>query len=334
MVPLRWIEKRRAHWERLEYLVRRTKNGLGAMDGRELQEMGLLYRQTASDLSVVLEDRSSVQLAAYLNQLLGRSHNLLYLGGRPKASWIIAFYSETYPRVFRETLSRTLLATALFLVALLAGWLVTVHDPGFAHRMLGPQMLDSIERREMWTHSIVAMKPVAASGITTNNLGVAFAMFALGITGLGTIWMLAVNGLVLGSVGAATWHAGMALSFWSFVVPHGALELPAVFIAGGSGLELARGLFFPGLLPRRESLSQAGGRAVRLLLGTVPILLVAGMIEGFFSPTNAPVAMKFSLGGVLFAALLTWLFAPRPERAGATVVPGPLSPDSGSPAPL
>lgn len=288
------------------------------MDGRELQELGLLYRQTASDLSVVLEDQSSAQLAAYLNQLLGRSHNLLYLGQRPKASWIATFYSQTYPRVFRETLFPTMLATALFLITLLAGWLITVHDPGFAHRMLGPQMIDSIERREMWTHSVVAMKPVAASGITTNNLGVSFAMFALGITGLGTVWLIALNGLLLGTVGAATWHAGMALSFWSFVAPHGVLELPAIMIAGGSGLELARGLFFPGLLPRRESLTQAGGRAVRLLLGTLPVLLIAGAIEGFFSPTDAPPAMKFSLAAVLFAALLAWLFARR-----TTAVPGP-----------
>jgi len=124
------------------------------------------------------------------------------------------------------------------------------------------------------------------------------------------------NGLMLGVAGAATWHAGMAISFWSFVAPHGVLELPAIFIAGGGGFEIARGLFFPGLLPRRESLARAGGRAVRLLLGSVPILLVAGAIEGFFSATSAPVAMKFSLAAVLFALLLLWLLAPvKPAKA-------------------
>ncbi len=261
----------------------------------------------------MLEDDSRIQLAAYLNQLLGRSHNLLYLGQRPKASWIVTFYSETYPRVFREALPQTLLATALFLAAALAGWLVTAHDPGFAHRMLGPEMMDTISRREMWTQSVVAMKPVAASGITTNNLAVAFTMFALGITGVGTLWLILVNGLLIGTVGAATWQAGMALALWSFVAPHGVLELPAIMIAGASGLELARGLFFPGLLPRRAALAQAGGRAVRLLLGTVPILLVAGAIEGFFSATAAPVAMKFTLAGVLAAALAAWLSYNRPR---------------------
>jgi uncharacterized membrane protein SpoIIM required for sporulation len=102
-------------------------------------------------------------------------------------------------------------------------------------------MMETIERREMWTHSIVTIKPVASSGIMTNNLSVAFAMFAMGITaGLGTIWMMVVNGLMIGVIGAATWRAGMALQLWSFVAPHGVLELPAIFIAGGAGLDRSR----------------------------------------------------------------------------------------------
>lgn len=269
----------------------------------------MLYRQTASDLSVVLEDQSSTHLAAYLNHLLGRSHNLLYMGRRSGASGLVSFYSETWPRIFREMLPHVVLTVILFLIAAVAGWAVTMHDPGFAHRMLGPDMMDTIDRREMWTHSVVAMKPVAASAITTNNLTVAFTTFALGITVVGTIWMIVFNGLLMGVVGAATWHAGMALSLWSFVAPHGVLELPAIFIAGAAGLEIARGLLFPGLLPRRESLARAGGRASKLLLGAVPMLLVAGAIEGFFSPTSVPVAMKFTLAGVLLSALLVYLFA-------------------------
>jgi len=307
MVSTHWIEKRKPHWERLEDLVRRSRSGLAALSHDELQELALLYRQTAADLSVALEDASSTQLAAYLNQLLGRSHNLIYLGRRPRAQGILKFYLESYPRVFRETWVPTLLATAIFFVAMLAGWIVTLHDAGFAHRLLGPEIMDTIERREMWTHSVVTIKPLAASQITTNNLAVAFTTFALGITGIGTIWMMVLNGLMIGVVGAATWHAGMALSLWSFVAPHGVLELPAIFIAGGAGLEIARGLLFPGLLPRRDSLAQAGGRASRLILGTVPILLVAGTIEGFFSATAVPVAMKFSLAALLFAALLVYL---------------------------
>ena len=308
MVSVHWIEKRKSYWERLEQLLRLAGPGLRKLSHPELQELGLLYRQTASDLAVILEDVSSPQLAAYLNQLLTRSHNLIYMGQRPKAAGIANFYIHTYPRVFRETLPQTLAVIAIFILAAVAGWSITLHDPGFAHRLLGPQMTDNIDRHEMWTQSIVTIKPVAASTITTNNLTVAFTTFALGITAIGTLWMITLNGLLLGVVGAATWRAGMALSLWSFVVPHGVLELPAIFLAGGAGLEIARGLLFPGLLPRRESLVRAGGRASRLVLGSLPLLLIAGTIEAFFSPTNAPVAMKFALGAVLFAALLAYLF--------------------------
>jgi len=101
-------------------LVRLSKDGLSKLNHLELQELGLLYRQTASDLSVVLEDASSAQLAAYLKQLLGRSHNLIYMGYRPKAGGIVSFYLKTYPGVFRETLPLTLVAIAIFAVGAIA----------------------------------------------------------------------------------------------------------------------------------------------------------------------------------------------------------------------
>ena len=289
--------------------MQRSRRGVAALSHKELQELGLLYRQTASDLATVREDATSRQLSAYLNQLLGRSHNLIYMGHKPKVSALVQFYGETYPGIFRETLPQTLIALAIFAITGVAAWIITIHDPGFAHRLLGPEMMATIERREMWTHSVVAVKPLASSAIMTNNLAVAFTTFAMGITaGLGTIWMMITNGLLMGVIGAATWRAGMALQLWSFVAPHGVLELPAIFIAGGAGLEIARGLLFPGLLPRRQSLARAGGRATRLLLGTIPMLFVAGIIEGFFSPTNVAVSMKFALASVLFVALLSYLF--------------------------
>jgi uncharacterized membrane protein SpoIIM required for sporulation len=311
MITNRWLEKRKPYWTRLEQLVQQSSRGIAALSHEELKELGLLYRQTASDLATVRGDASSKQLAIYLNQLLGRSHNLIYMGHKPKMSALASFYRDKYPQVFHETLPQTALALSIFLVAALAAWVLTMRDPAFAYRLLGAHMMDTIEQRKMWTDSIVTIKPLASSGILTNNLSVAFSAFALGITGgLGTIWMLMVNGLLIGVIGAATARAGMALQLWSFVAPHGVLELPAIIISGGSGLEIARGLLFPGLLPRRDSLALAGARAAKLLMGTIPLLIMAGVIEGFFSPSDAPVAMKFLLAGVLFASLLIYLFRP------------------------
>ena len=115
--------------------------------------------------------------------------------------------------------------------------------------------------------------------------------------------MMLFNGLLLGVVGAATWHAGMALKLWSFVAPHGVLELPAIFIAGGAGLEIARGLFFPGLLPRRDSLAEAGSARIAATAGHRADSIGRGKHRRIFSATAAPPAMKFTLAGVLFAAL-------------------------------
>lgn len=307
MISNRWLNKRKAHWARLEELLNTANGGIRRLNGKELEELGLLYRQTASDLSAVLEDRTSATFASYLNHLLGRCHNFLYAANQTEGKRLVRFYLREYPKLFRKSLPVILLATTLFAVGAVIGWVLTATDPGFAHRFLGPQMMDTIDQRKMWTESVVAIKPLASSAIATNNLSVAFAAFALGLTGVGTVWILFFNGLLLGVIATATAQAGMALSLWSFVAPHGVLEIPALVISGAAGLELARGLFFPGMLPRRDAVAEAGRRAVRLLLGTIPLLIIAGTIEGFFSPTHVSPALKFTLAVLLAMASTTYL---------------------------
>jgi uncharacterized membrane protein SpoIIM required for sporulation len=324
VISTRWLEKRRPHWNRLEQLVAASgRKSVTALTPAELQELALLYRQSASDLSTVREDPTSIQLAGYLNQLLGRAHNLIYMGRRSDKRGIWTFYKGIYPRIFRETFADTFLAFLLFFVAGIAGMLMGIADPGFSHYFLGPHMMQSIENHKMWTDSIVTVKPLASSGILTNNMSVAFAAFAAGITGIGTVWMMLMNGLMMGVVAVACWREGMSLPLWSFVAAHGVLELPAIFIAGGAGLGIAKGLLFPGVLPRKESLVQAGAKSVRLILGTIPLLLIAGLVEGFVSPTSLPPAIKFLLAGALGTLLVLYLMSGRKaeERNAATLTP-------------
>jgi len=174
----------------------------------------------------------------------------------------------------------------------------------------------------MWTHSIVGIKPFASSQIMTNNMSVALTTFAAGITaGAGTAYMIAFNGFLLGVIGMTCAQAGISMPFWSFVAPHGVLELPAIIIAGGAGLRLAQGLLFPGVLPRKQSVAGAGSRAVALVLGCLPILVVAGVIEAFVSPTELAVSMKFMLAAALFVMLALFLFstAARPATDDSAV---------------
>jgi len=282
--------------------------GLKSLNRGELRELGLLYRQVASDLAVLRGDLSSVHFARYLNQLLARAHNTIYSGHKTSHSAVLRFYRDTYPQVFRRNFNYCLFGFVLFLGGAVIGSILTLQDPDFRLKVMGPEMVQTIERHEMWTHSIVAIKPLASSAIMTNNLGVAFTTFAAGITaGLGTMYMIVFNGLLMGVIATACAQAGMGLQLWSFVAPHGVLELPAIFISTGAGLRIAAGLLFPGVLPRRESLARAGREAVQLLLGCVPMLLIAGVIEAFLSPTGISVAMKFVFAASMFTLLAAYL---------------------------
>jgi uncharacterized membrane protein SpoIIM required for sporulation len=168
-----------------------------------------------------------------------------------------------------------------------------------------------MERHQMWTESIVSIAPREASHIMTNNLTVSFVTFASGITfGLGTFYYLFFNGMMLGVVGAACHQYGMSLALWSFVAAHGSLELPSILIAGGAGFRLGYAMLFPGSLRWKESVAQGGIEATRLVSGIIPLLVIAGCLEGFFSPSHAPIWLKFMVGALLFALLNLWLFKP------------------------
>ena len=310
MISTRWLDKRKPYWTRLDQLLdQTTRHGLRKLGRSELQELGLLYRQIAADLAALREDRGSVHFARYLNQLLARAHNIIYSAHKASPSALLEFFGQTYPRVFRRNVGFVGLALIIFLASALVGAVLAYQDPDFKLGILGPQMVDTIDRHEMWTHSIVGIKPLASSAIMTNNMSVAFMTFALGITaGIGTIYMMLFNGLLLGVIGMACHLSGMSLKLWDFVAPHGVLELPAIFLAGGAGLRIASGLLFPGYLPRRESLVRAGADAVQLVLGTIPILIVAGIIEAFVSPTGLAARLKFAMAASLFALLMAYLF--------------------------
>lgn len=248
MITERWLEEHKPHWDRLEELTRRGQaKGLRSLSHRELSELGLLYHQVAADLACLREDRTAGRHAAYLNQLLGRAHSCIYTVRRSRPREILDFYRYTFPRVFRATLGYTGTAFAAFAVAALLGCILAMRDPGFVRYLLPPHVVSAIEHQKMWTGPLVTMKPLASSAIMTNNLTVTFAAFAYGILfGLGTFYLLGLNGLLFGTVATACARAGLSKALWSFVLPHGVLELTAVFIAGGAGLMLGRALIAPG----------------------------------------------------------------------------------------
>jgi uncharacterized membrane protein SpoIIM required for sporulation len=305
-----WIQKRRPHWDRLAALLAQSDHsGLKQLTRAELQELALLYRQMAADLSVLREDPSARTYAAYVNQLLARAHHIIYSGRQTNLLTLFRFLRDEYPGIFQRNL-RYVLASLLTSAACgLLGVVLTSARPEFMRHFVGPQMIATMERHQMWTQSIVSIAPKETSRIMTNNLTVSFETFAGGISfGLITLYSLFVNGMLLGVIGAACHHYGMSIALWSFVAAHGSLELPSIIIAGAAGLRLGHAMLFPGRYRWKDSLAKGGIEATRLVSGIIPLLVVAGCLEGFFSPAHVPVWLKFTVGGALFLLLNLWLF--------------------------
>jgi uncharacterized membrane protein SpoIIM required for sporulation len=307
-----WLARRRPHWDRLQALLGQADStGLARLSRAELQEMALLYRQVAADLSVLRRDATARTYAAHVNQLLARAHHIIYSGRKTSVAGLFRFLRDEYPRIFQRNLRYVVASLMITLASGALGLILTTTRPEFMRHSLGPRMIATMERHEMWTHSIVSVAPRAASAITTNNLSVSFITFAGGITfGLFTLFSLFNNGMMLGVIGAACHHYGMSLSLWSFVAAHGSLELPSIIIAGAAGLRLGHAMLFPAGYRWKDSVARGGIEATRLVSGIIPLLVIAGCLEGFFSPSQAPVALKFTVGGMLFTLLNLWLFRP------------------------
>ena len=312
IVSNQWLQKRRPYWERLAKLLAQADGGrLGQLTRAELQETALLYRQVAGDLSTLRQDTTARAYTEHVNQLLARAHHIIYSSRRTSFRNILHFMRDEYPALVQRQIRYVLLSLGITLFGAALGSVLTLARPQFMRQMLGPAMVATIERHEMWTHSVVAVAPAMSSWLMTHNLTVCFLAFGTGILfGLGPLYLMFINGLLLGVVGAACQQHGMSVDLWSFVAPHGSLELPSIVLAGAAGLRLGRGVVFPGLYRWRDSVTMGGVEASRMVAGIIPLLVIAGTLEGFFSPSAAPVWLKFAVGGILFTLLLLWLFRP------------------------
>lgn len=312
-----WLQKRRPYWSRLEALLAAADSaGIRQLSRAEMREMALLYRQVAADLSVLRRDATAQTYASHVNQLLARAHHIIYAGRKTSALALWKYLRDDYPVIFRRNLGYVAVSVGFTLAWAALGAILTSTHIEFMRHILGPQMIATMERHEMWTHSVVSIAPTATSAIMTNNLSVSFVTFAGGITfGLFTLLSLYNNGMMLGVIGAACHYYGMSVALWSFVAPHGSLELPAILIAGAAGLRLGRAMVFPGGLRWKDSVAQGGIEASKLVSGTIPMLVVAGCLEGFFSPSAAQPWLKFTVGGMLFLFLNVWLFGAGNEEA-------------------
>ena len=308
-----FYQSRQADWQALTQLLDRSQRGLARLAPDELDQMGALYRLATSDLALAQRDYPNQRVTAYLNQLVARAHAVIYQSQPLAVGRLWAFAARGFPRAYREALPFILTALALMIIPALAAGFSTAAQPASAQWLLPAEvqnLIPSIEQKQLWTDIPVAERPYASTFIMQNNIQVAFMAFGGGmLAGLYTVWTLVFNGLILGGLTGLTAHYGIGFDLWTFVIGHGVIELSVIGIAGGSGLMLGWAMLQPGLLRRRDALALAARRAVRLVIGCVPLLVIAGTIEGFISPSTAlpwPVhwAIGLGSGALLYAYLL------------------------------
>ena len=308
----RFIKERKGAWQRLEDLLGMLdRSSLRRLNREEVRELGRIYRRTSSDLAIARAECRDPRLVNYLNSLVIRAHGRIYRADASEGRHRLRnFFARDFPRTFRRTWRFTALAFAFFLLFGAASFLGTWHDPEFSDLAGVPAHAREriLERKPRWWKELNEANQLAATGIATHNIRVTFNAFALGATfGIGTLFYMAVNGLSIGSVLALTLHAGYADELLTFMAGHGVIELTCIFIAGGAGMLFGTAVLFPGDRPRFDNLRLRGRESAQLVAGCVPLLAVAGAIEGFISPAPIPAGIKFAVAAVTGVALYAYL---------------------------
>jgi uncharacterized membrane protein SpoIIM required for sporulation len=314
MTARHFLETRRAVWDRLEALVSKARKGsLRSLTETELHELTRLYPTAAVDVARARMVQADPATQRRMNQLAIAAHGLLYRRASTRklvAVW--RFFRWDYPRLFRRSWPYMTLATTIFLVGALSAYVATRLVPSNAYLFV-PHGLDVSDPGQVSSEDVseryrALPNPPMAAGIVANNVRVAFHAFALGITaGVGTCYVLLMNAMMLGGFAAHFTNYGLSYPLWSFLVPHGVLEIFAILIAAAAGLRLGFSLAVPGSRTRSASLRFGARDAVLLVLGTIPMFALAASIEGFITPSYLPGAAKILLGVTVAGTVIAYL---------------------------
>ncbi|HUT75388.1 MAG TPA: stage II sporulation protein M [Armatimonadota bacterium] len=287
-------------------------NGLRGLSEDELLEFGRLYRRAVSALSHARAYGLDPRELEHLNWLVGRAYGLLYVTESSGWAGVRRFFRAELPQTLRRHGRLIMICACLFLAPAVVGALLAWLRPGTLE-LISPGLaaaLDAIAERHQGARDWLPadFRPIASSLIMINNIKVSFLAFSTGILlGLGTIAVLLYNGFVLGVIGAGVTRTDAALQFWCFVAPHGVIELPSIVIAAAAGLMLGLAVVEPGDYTRLDALRLAGRQAGVMILGVVVFLVVAGLVEGLFSPAALPPAMKLAAAALLATGFWSYI---------------------------
>ncbi|MER7177175.1 stage II sporulation protein M [Streptomyces mesophilus] len=312
-----FVTAHRAEWDRLDALLSRRRR----LNGAEADELVALYQRTATHLSLIQSSAPDPQLTGRLSQLVARARSAVT--GTRRASWrdVTGFLGHGFPAAMYRTrhwwVPTALLST---LVAALIGWWIATH-PEVQSAIAAPEELRQLTRPGGDYETYYSSHPAAsfAAQVWTNNAQAAAMCLVLGaFLCFPVIWILFLNMLNLGVGIGLMSSAGRLDTFLGLVLPHGLLELTAVFVAAGTGLRLGWTLIDPGPRTRRTALAEEGRAALGMAIGLALILFISGAIEGFVTPSGLPTWARITIGVVAELAFLLYVYVVggRAVRAG------------------
>ncbi|MEP7089655.1 MAG: stage II sporulation protein M [Nocardioidaceae bacterium] len=300
---------------RLDQLSRRRR-----LSGVEADELVDGYQEVATHLSVVRSSAPDAALVSYLSSILARARNRTT--GTRTTSWrdVLGFVALTFPAALYRTRRWWLatMATNLAAAAVMMVWLV--RHPGVESSLISPSDADRLVNVDFAQYYSQYAASHFAAQVWTNNAWVAALCISLGVLGLPVVYLLFQNIFNVAVIGALMIQHGRASLFFGLILPHGMLELTAVFVAAGVGLRLFWSWVEPGPRTRLESLAHEGRSGAAVALGLVLVLLVSGVIEAFVTPSGLPTWARIGIGFAAEAAFMAYVFVigRRAFRAGHT----------------
>jgi uncharacterized membrane protein SpoIIM required for sporulation len=290
-------------WERLEELTRRRR-----LSGRESDELVDRYQQVATHLSVVRTAAPDASLIAHLSSLLARARNRAV--GARVGTWrgVASFFVDRFPAALYR-LRHWWLAMAAVNVAVGATMMVwLLEHPVVEQSLLTPEAVDRLVDEDFEGYYSQYAAGHFAAQVWVNNAWVAALCIALGVLGLPVVLLLFQNIANVAVIGSIMTRADRGGHFWGLLLPHGLLELTAVFVAAGVGMRLFWSWIEPGQLSRSQSLAVEGRTAGTVALGLVVVLAVSGVVEGFVTPSPLPTWARIAIGLLAEAVFLAYVF--------------------------
>jgi uncharacterized membrane protein SpoIIM required for sporulation len=320
----RFTAAERPYWQELDQLLRRLDENPGMrLSLVETERFHYLYQRCSADLSRLSTFSADPQLREYLESLVALAYAEIHeTRERRGRGSFKKWFTTTFPQTFRRRMRAFQLSLAITIVGTGFGAAALHYDPDskhvmmpFSHLMGSPAERVAREEKEQGAQ-MSGRKTSFASQLMTHNIQVALFAFGLGITwGLGTLVELFYNGVILGAVGADYIQAGQTKFLLGWLLPHGAIEIPAILLAGQAGFVLASALIGWGdPTPRRDRIGAISGDLLTITGGAAVLLVWAGIVESFFSQYHEPVlpyAVKIAFGSVELFALFFFL-----NRAG------------------